>query len=322
MMIADGHLAQEGDVVLQSQELIDRAAAQRDAEPLHRFRQQHHEGGAHQRAHDRAEPADDDHGEEDDRAVDAEALVGDDLVVMRIERAADAGEERGEAERQRAVFGEVDAHDLGRQIVIAHRDQRAAVARAHQVGHQQIADDDIGEHDVEIFLIAAQRIAEDRERLGAGGHAAAGEPFGAGEEIQQDVLRGQRRDREIKPFQPRGGQAEDQADRRRHHARERNAEEHGDAEPVRQIGRGERAEAEEGGMADRDLAGEADQDVEAERGDAEDADLDQQAEAVFAEHMRRKADQHDAGDHARCGWSGSGRPWCPPRSWCGNRRRE
>ena len=55
------------------------AAAQRDAEPFHRFRQQHHEGGAHQRAHDRAESADDDHGEEEDRALDAETFVRDHL---------------------------------------------------------------------------------------------------------------------------------------------------------------------------------------------------------------------------------------------------
>ena len=301
---------------------IDRAAAQRDAQPFHRFRQQHHEGGAHQRAHDRAEAADDDHGQKDDRAVDAETFVGDHLVVMRIERAADAGKERGEAERQRAVFGQVDAHDLRRQIVIAHRDQRPAVARADQVGHQQVADHDIGEHDVEVLLVAAQRIAEDRERLGAGRHAAAGEPFGAGEEIQQDVLRGQRRDREIEPLQARGGQAEDQPDRGRHDAGERNAEEYRDAEPVRQIGRGERPETEEGGMADRDLAGEADHDVEAEGGDAEDADLDQQAEAVFVEDVRRKADQHDADDHRVAPGPWSGTRWYLPRRRCGNRLRE
>ena len=84
---------------------------------------------------------------------------------------------------------------------------------------------------------------------------------------------------EIKPFQPRGGQAEDQADRRRHDARQRNGRRRRDAEPVREIGRGEGAEAEEGGVADRDLAGEADDDVQAEGGDGEDADLDQEAEA-------------------------------------------
>ena len=167
------------------------------ADPLHRFRQQHHEGGAHQRAHDRAGAADDDHREKQDRALDAKAFIGDDELVMRIERAGDAGEECRQAERQRAVFGEVDAHDLGGEIMVADRDQRAAVARAHQIGHQEIADDEIGQHDVEILLVAAERVAEDRERLGAGRHRAAGEPVGAREEIEQDVLRRQRRDDEI-----------------------------------------------------------------------------------------------------------------------------
>jgi hypothetical protein len=50
-------------------------------------------------------------------------------------------------------------------------------------------------------------------------------------------------------------------------------------------------------MADRDLAGEANDNVEAECGDAEDADLNQQAEAVFAQQVRRQADQDDADDH-------------------------
>ena len=155
---------------------------------------------------------------------------------MRVERAADAGKEGREAERQCPVFCQVDPHDLGGQIMVAHGDQCASVAGTDQVRHQKITDDDIGQHDIEILLIAAQHVAEDRERLGAGGNAAAGEPFGAGEEVEQDVLRRQRRNREIKPFQPRGGQAEDQADRGRHGARERDAEEDGNAEPVREIG--------------------------------------------------------------------------------------
>jgi hypothetical protein len=107
----------------------------------------------------------------------------------------------------------------------------------------------------------------------------------------------QRRDREIKPLQPRGGQAEDQADCGRNDARERNAEEDGNAEPVREIGRGKGAEAEEGGVADRNLAGEADNDVQPKGCDAEDANLDQEAENVFVDDVRRKAHQHDACDH-------------------------
>ena len=237
------------------------------ADPFHRFRQQHHERGAHQRAHDRAGAADDDHRQEQDRAFDAKAFLRDHELIMRIKRAGDAGEERRQPERQRAVFGEVDAHDLGGEIMVADRDQRAAVARAHQIGDQEIADHDIGQHDVEILLVAAQRVAEDRERIGAGRHRAAGEPVGAREEIEQDVLRGQRRDDEVKPLQPRRRQAEDQPDQRGDDAGERNGEEHRDRQIVGDVGRGEGAEQEERGVADRDLSGEADQDVQAERCD-------------------------------------------------------
>ena len=175
--------------------------------------------------------------------------------------------------------------------MVADRHQRAAVARAHQVGDEDVAHDHIGQHDVEILPVAAQRVAEDRERLGAGRHRAAGEPLGAGEEVEQDVLRGQRRDDEVEPLQPRRRHAEDQPDQRRDDARERDREEHRDRRVVGDVGRGEGAEQEEGGVADRDLAGEADQDVQPERRDREDADLDQDAEPVAAEDLRREAEQ-------------------------------
>jgi len=110
-------------------------------------------------------------------------------------------------------------------------------------------------------------------------------------------LRGQRGDREIEPFQARGREAEDQADRRRHHARQRNREEHRDGKPVREIGGRERAETEESSVADRDLAGEADDNVEAQRGYGKNADLNKQAEAVFVQDVRRKADQDNADNH-------------------------
>src|SRR5215813_11887837 len=61
----DRDLAQECDVISQCQCAIDCAVAQQRADPFHRFRQQYHEGGAHQRPHDGAGAADDHHREED-----------------------------------------------------------------------------------------------------------------------------------------------------------------------------------------------------------------------------------------------------------------
>ena len=89
------------------------------------------------------------------------ALVGDHFLVVRVERAADPGKEGRQAEREGAVRGQVDAHDLGGEVVVAHRDQARPVARAHQVG--DAADSrprPEGQDDVEILPVPAQRIAE------------------------------------------------------------------------------------------------------------------------------------------------------------------
>ena len=199
-----------------------------------------------------------------------------------------------ESERQRAVFREVDAHDLGGKIVIADRDHRPAVAGAYQIGDEQEADHEIGEHHIEILLVAAEGVAENRERIGAGRHRAAGKPLRAREEVEQDILRGKRRDDEIKPLQPCRWKPEDQPDQSRHHAREWNGEEHRNRCVVRDIGRTECAEQEEGGVTDRDLAGEADEHVQAECCDRKDADLDRDAQPVIGEDQRREAHRDDA----------------------------
>ena len=293
---SDRDLAQEGDVGLQTQCVIDRAAGEHCRDPFHRFRQQDDKSGAHQGTHDGAESADDDHGQKQDRALDAEPFIRHHELIMRIECAADAGEESRDTERECAVFGQVDAHDLGGEIMIAHRDQCAAIARPHHVGHQQEADDHIGEHDVEKLPVALQCVAEDRERLRHRRHGAAGKPLGAREEVEQDILRGECGDGEIKSFQTCGRQAEHQTDDGCHQTRKRDREESRDAYFSRQIRRRERAEQEECGVTNRNLPGEAHQHVEPERGDAIDADLDQQAQPVFIEEKWRGAGQQDAGD--------------------------
>jgi len=196
--------------------------------------------------------------------------------------------------------------------MVADRHQRAAVARAHQVGDEEVADQHIGEHDVEI-LPGRRAACSRRSRTGwRWPHRAAGEPLGAGEEVEQDILRGQGRDHEIEPLQPRRRHAEDQPDQCRDHARERNREKDRDREVVVDVGRGERAEQEEGGVADRDLPGEADQDVQAQRCDREDADLDRDREPVFAEGTLARNTTGTMPRIANCGSSSSERSWCPP----------
>src|SRR6201981_2695738 len=65
----DRDLAQEGDIILKCENLIDRAAAQHSAQPFHGLRQQHHKRSSHQRDHHKAEASDADNGEEENRLV-------------------------------------------------------------------------------------------------------------------------------------------------------------------------------------------------------------------------------------------------------------
>src|SRR5580692_2739 len=97
----DGDLAQKGDVVVERKRAVDRGALEGGADPLHRFRQQHHKGRAHQRAHDRASAADDDHREKENRAFDAESFLRNHKLIVRVERTGDAGEECRKPERER-----------------------------------------------------------------------------------------------------------------------------------------------------------------------------------------------------------------------------
>src|SRR4029079_4293441 len=46
---SDPYLAQKGDVGIERQGLVDGTAPETGTDPLHRFRQQHHKGGSHQR---------------------------------------------------------------------------------------------------------------------------------------------------------------------------------------------------------------------------------------------------------------------------------
>src|ERR1700722_7459765 len=78
----DGDLAQERDVVVERKRGVDGGALEGGADPLHRFRQQHYKGRAHQRAHDRTSAADDDHREKENRAFDAKPFLRDHQLVM------------------------------------------------------------------------------------------------------------------------------------------------------------------------------------------------------------------------------------------------
>src|SRR5438552_13584157 len=79
--------------------------------------QQGDEDGPEDRAQHEAEPADDDHGQVVDGDADLELLVVGDTEEVRVEHAGDAGVERRDREGQQLVAEDVDADDLGCDVL-------------------------------------------------------------------------------------------------------------------------------------------------------------------------------------------------------------
>src|SRR6266508_4677337 len=77
------------------------------------------------RAQDRPEPADDDHGEVVDGHVDLELLVVGDPEEIGVEDAGDARVEGRDREGEELVAEDVDADDLGRDVLVADGDEGA-----------------------------------------------------------------------------------------------------------------------------------------------------------------------------------------------------
>src|SRR5713101_3216048 len=86
-------------------------------------RQQGNEDGAENRAENRAEPADDHHRQIIDRHGDLELLVIGDTKVVGVKHAGDAGVKRRNRERPQLVAENVDADDLGGDVLVADRDK-------------------------------------------------------------------------------------------------------------------------------------------------------------------------------------------------------
>src|SRR5262249_61905922 len=84
------------------------------------------------RAPPRPEPADDDHGQVVDRDVDLKLLVVGDAEIVSVEDPSDAGVERRDRERDQLVAEDVDADELGGDVMVADGDEGAADAAADQ----------------------------------------------------------------------------------------------------------------------------------------------------------------------------------------------
>src|SRR5581483_7763401 len=224
--------------------------------------------GAQDRAQDRAEAADDDHGEVVDGDDDLERLVVGDAEIVGVEHAAHARVERGDREGEQLVAEDVDAYDLGSDVLIANGDEGAADAAAHQVhGRHDGEHGEEQQEEVEVTL-GLELVAPDRRarhldgRLGAAGDGGrvVDHPF-------DDELARQRGNGEIEALDPEARDADQRADEGGHQPAG------GKRDPERQmqvggeVGGRVRTHGHEGGMPHRDLAGIADQNVEPQRTD-------------------------------------------------------
>ena len=107
------------------------------AEVAQQFGQQHQQDRAADRPVDARHAADVDHGDDGDRGDDGEQLRAHLQLVVRVERAAGAGERRADHERGDLVEGDVDAGGLAGRFVAADRAQDQAPVRARQRQQQR-----------------------------------------------------------------------------------------------------------------------------------------------------------------------------------------
>ena len=189
------------------------------------LRQHRDEDPAEHGAADRAEAADDDHREELDRQVQAEALGHDAVEDEGQQHAGQAGVHRGDGERRGLVALDVDAHDGGGDLAVAHGFQRAARAAVDQAARVVVGDGDEQEAEVPQALERLERHAGDRqvrvalgeleardaERRRVAPVEAAGHPGRVEQDVLADEDEADRGDAEVDAAEPPGDRAVERA---------------------------------------------------------------------------------------------------------------
>ena len=101
------------------------------------FRQQREHGGADQRTEHGLGAAEQHIEHDGDRERDVEILRLDEAEMMRIDAAADAGDQRSERKGRDLEAAHFDAHQVGDPLVVMHRARRDAEAGGEQQPDQQ-----------------------------------------------------------------------------------------------------------------------------------------------------------------------------------------
>ena len=263
----------------------------------------------------RADAADDDHQEQVDRLDDVELVGRDEPELVRVERAADAGERRRDRERQRLVARQVDAHALRRDLGVADGDEGAAGRRAQQVEDRQRRARP--RRRGRGSRTRRRRRALQPNALGAftcmpalppvtlsqrANTSSTMKPKASVAIAEVDALDAQRR------------QADDDAGGGRDQAGGGEAQRERPA-GVAEHGFGVRADAEERGMAEREQAGVAGEQHQPEADDGVDQHEGELGEPVLGEQPRRGEQRERRAGRTRTPARRAWRGGCPGRRW-------
>src|SRR6185437_2710522 len=222
------------------------------------------------------QPADaaDDHAEEQgDRKRDGVAVGRNELHRDGPEPAGDAGDPGADAERERLVQRNIDAHRGGRDLVVADRHERAPRSRAQQIDRADIDRNRDREREIIEPHVLGHRQAERRIRLGHDQALHAAGPVLEETELQELWHRGREREgreREIDAGQAQRRLAEQEAHGEADDARDRQRQRIIDVGVLHQDRGSIGTDRVEGALAERELAAAAGQDVQRQHGYAVD----------------------------------------------------
>ena len=193
----------------------------------------------------------------------------------------------------------VDAHRLGRDRLVAQRDQRPPDAARDQVARRRVEDRGEEQTDEIEPLVRAQRQGERGVRLHQR-HAARSARPGV-EALEGEDLRGgdgerEGGERQIESAETQRRKAEQEPGAETDEARDRDGQIIGNAELRRQDRRAIAADGEEGAVAERDLAVEAGEQVEADQRDGEDQHLRALIEVIAGSHERESQRRRECSD--------------------------
>src|SRR5437588_1385140 len=245
---------------------------------------------------DRGEAAHHDADEKHDRKEHAEAVGGDELHGERAEGARDAGEHGRYAERERLVERVVDAHRLGRDVLIADRDQGAPDAAAQQVPAEHKHDERHPQSEEVQPPVRLQRNSERGFGFGDDDALHAAGPLLELMVLQQ--LRHRHAEREggegeVKPLQAQRRQPEEEPGDEADAARGGHHRPVGRARLVDEDRGAVGAQGVEGAVPEGDLAVVAGEDVEPEQRDRVNQHQRELESAIAAHHERQRAGNDD-----------------------------